>query len=39
MTDSKRETFRGVENPEHLDAASDELVVAEMTEAVLEKLR
>ena len=39
VSDAEREMIRGVEDPDRLDAALDELVVAEMKEAVLEKLR
>ena len=39
MSDAERETIRGIEDPDRLDAALDELVVAETKEAVLEKLR
>ena len=36
VSDAEREMIRGVEDPDRLDAALDELVVAEMKEAVLE---
>ena len=39
VSDAERESIRGVEDPDRLDAALDELVVAETKEAVLEKLR
>ncbi len=38
LTDAERQRIRGVEDTERLDAALDELVVAETKEAVLEKL-
>jgi flagellar biosynthesis/type III secretory pathway protein FliH len=39
VSDAERETIRGMEDPDRLDAALDELVVAETKEAVLEKLK
>jgi hypothetical protein len=39
LTDAERQRIRGVEDTAALDAALDELVVAETKEAVLEKLR
>ena len=39
VSDAERESIRGVEDPNRLDAALDELVVAETKEAVLEKLK
>jgi predicted transposase YdaD len=38
LSDAERESIRGVEDPDRLDAALDELVVAETKQAVLEKL-
>ena len=38
VSDAERERIRGVEEPDRLDAALDELVMAETKEAVLEKL-
>jgi hypothetical protein len=39
VTDAERETIRGMEDPDRLDAALDEFAVAETKETVLEKLR
>ena len=39
VSDAERERIRGVEDPDRLDAALDELVMAETKEAVLEKLQ
>jgi hypothetical protein len=39
VADAERERIRSVEDPDRLDTALDELVVAETKEAVLEKLR
>jgi hypothetical protein len=39
LSDAERESIRGVEDPDRLDAALDELVVAETKQAVLEKLQ
>ncbi len=38
LTDAERQRIRGVEDTERLDAALDELVVAETKKAVLEQL-
>jgi hypothetical protein len=39
LADAERQRIRGVEDTAALDAALDELVVADTKEAVLEKLR
>ena len=39
VSNAERESIRGVEDPDRLDAALDEFVVAETKEAVLEKLK
>jgi predicted transposase YdaD len=39
LSDAERERIRGVEDPDRLDAALDEFVVAETKQAVLEKLK
>ena len=39
VSEAERESIRGVEDPDRLDAALDEFAVAETKEAVLEKLK
>ena len=39
VSEAERESIRGVGDPDRLDAALDEFVVAETKEAVLEKLK
>ena len=39
LSDAERESIRGVEDPDRLDAALDEFAVAETKQAVLEKLK
>ena len=39
LSNAERQKIRGVEDPDRLDAALDEVVVAETKEAVLEKLK